>query len=454
MVLARRCPAVLVLVVVTTSGCLSAQHDTSWAERRPLGRDYATFQPVHVPTAGSARVPFEEPTGALRLKDAVRFALLRSPRLEAFSWDVRAHEARTLQAGLPPNPLIAFRSEDIFGTQNFDGTNLAETTISLGQLVELGGKRAKRRRVADLDEDVAGWDYETERIEVLTDTTQLFTSALVAQEQLALAGQLVEIARRSLALVEQEVSEGKDSPISRTRARVSLSAVVVERERLRSELDTAYSDLAAAWGSEEEHFENLEGNLETVRQPPSLKSLIARVEQNPYLARWATEIEQRKAIVALEKSQRIPNVLVAAGVRRLGATSDTAMVVGVELPIPLVDRNQGNVLAARYELARAETRRRATRLRLLTQLAAADDRLGAAFHEATALREQVLPEAEEVHKLILEEFDAGRYAYDDVLDAQRTLFRLRGQYLAALRDYHTGVADLERLIGEPLFSAP
>lgn len=454
MALARRCPAVLVLVVVTVSGCISAQHDTSWPERRPLGRDYPTFQPVHLPSAGSPREPFEEPTGALRLKDVVGFALLRSPRLEAFSWDVRAHEARTLQAGLPPNPEISFRSEDIFGTQEYEGVNLAETTVQLGQLVELGGKRAKRRRVADLDEDVAGWDYETERIEVLTDTTRLFTTALVAQEQLALAEHLVEIARRSRDLVETEVSEGKASPIARTRAQVSLSAVVVERERLRAGLDTAYSDLAAAWGSEREYFQRLDGDLDTLRQPPSLQNLIARIEQNPYLARWATEIEQRKAIVELERSQRIPDVLVAAGVRRLGATSDTAMVVGVELPIPLVDRNQGNVLAARYELARAETRRRATRLQLLTELAAADDRLGAAYHEATALREQVLPDAEAVHRQILEEFDAGRYAYDDVLDAQRTLFRLRSQYLSALRDYHIGVAELERLIGEPLFASP
>jgi cobalt-zinc-cadmium efflux system outer membrane protein len=119
--------------------------------------------------------------------------------------------------------------------------------------------------------------------------------------------------------------------------------------------------------------------------------------------------------------------------------------------LPLIDRNQGNVLAARYELARAETRRRATHLRLLAALAAADDRLGGAYHELTALREQVIPEAEDVHRLILEEFDAGRYAYDDVLDAQRTLFRLRIQYTGALRDYHTAGAEVERLIGEPLF---
>ena len=68
----------------------------------------------------------------------------------------------------------------------------------------------------------------------------------------------------------------------------------------------------------------------------------------------------------------------------------------------------------------------------------------------TALRRDVLPDAEQVQREILAAFDAGDYAYDDVLDAQRTLFRLRSQYLRALESYHVAVAQVERLIGEPL----
>jgi cobalt-zinc-cadmium efflux system outer membrane protein len=442
------------LAGMASSGCPSVHWDTSWPERRPLGADYETFRPRHLPEPGDSGPPFREPSGTIRLQQVVGYALLRNPRLSAFSWDVRAHEARTLQAGLMPNPEISFRSEDIFGTGPFHDINFAETTLQLGQLVELGGKRSKRRRVADLDEDVAGWDYETERIEVLTEATQLFATALIAQKQVELAKELVRIARESLDAVSAEVSEGLASPIEGTRARVALAAAEVERDSLRQELETAYSDLAATWGSEQEQFESLEGDVEALVEPPSLEHLISRVEKNPYLARWATEIEQRKAVVALERAQRVPDVVLAAGVRRLSTTSDTAMVFGVEMPLPLSDRNQGNILAARYELARAEERRRATRLRVLTKLAAADDRLGGAYTEARALREQVLPDAEQVHEQLLQEFDAGRYPYDDVLEAQRTLFRLRARYLAALKNYHIAVADVERLIGEPLHGAP
>jgi cobalt-zinc-cadmium efflux system outer membrane protein len=308
--------------------------------------------------------------------------------------------------------------------------------------------------VADLDEDVAGWDYETERVEVMTEATQAFAVVLAAQERLDLADELVRIADESLAKVMQEVEEGLASPIEGTRARVARSAAVVERERIRAELMTARGELAASWGSEEERFDRVSGDLEAVRQPPRLESLIARIETNPDLARWTTEVERRSAAVELERAQRIPDVALAAGVRRLSTTTDTALVFGFEVPIPLVDRNEGGILAARYELAKAEEERRAARLRVRTRLAAADDRLQSAYRTVTSLRGEVLPEAEAVFEQILAAFDAGDYPYDDVLDAQRTLFRLRGQYLEALEAYHVAVADVERLIGEPLHATP
>ncbi|MBW2314414.1 MAG: TolC family protein [Deltaproteobacteria bacterium] len=436
------------------AGCASIQRDTSWPEARPLGAGLEAYRPPRLPEARTVLGEVDEPTGVLSLRETQALALLNSPRLAAFSWDVRAHEARTLQAGLAPNPEFSFRMEDVGGTDDFHGVDSAETTIQFAQRLELGGKRARRHRVADLDEDVAGWDYETERVEVLTEVAQSFAVVLVAQERLELADELVRIAEESLATVAQEVEEGLASPIAGTRAKVALAAAQVDRDRTRAELATARSNLAAGWGSEQERFARVEGELEAVQEPPGLESLLVRMETNPDLARFATEVERRRAVVELEKSQRIQDVTVAAGVRRFSATTDTAVVFGFDVPIPLVNRNKGGVLAARYELAKAEEERRAARLRVLTNLAAADDRLQSAYREVTSLRRDVLPDAEEVHRQILEEFDAGNYAYDDVLDAQRTLFRLRGQYLKALESYHVSVAEVERLIGEPLHGAP
>jgi len=196
----------------------------------------------------------------------------------------------------------------------------------------------------------------------------------------------------------------------------------------------------------------VDGDLETVREPPTLASMFERIDRNPAIARWATEVERRRAALAVAKAERIPNVFVEAGYRRLTSVEENAAVFGVGLPLPLVERNQGGILEATYDLKKAEVEERAARLAIRTELAAADDRLRAAFAEVTSLRNDILPDAESVYTQLLADFDTGDSPYDDLLDAQRVLFVLRSQYVERLEDFHVAAADVERLIGGPLWS--
>ena len=90
--------------------------------------------------------------------------------MRAFSWEVRAGEARALQASLVPNPEIELEIEEL-KTSGDGGTGLgyAEYVISVAQAIELGGKRAKRMRLAEAERDLAAWDYEAKRVDVLTE---------------------------------------------------------------------------------------------------------------------------------------------------------------------------------------------------------------------------------------------------------------------------------------------
>ncbi|MBN8902995.1 MAG: TolC family protein, partial [Rhodospirillales bacterium] len=110
---------------------------------------------------------------------ALAQALLTNPDLGQFSYDIRSAEARTLQAGYRPNPEISVLSEDFGGSRNYAGFQGSQTTLSLSQLVELGGKRAARLRVARLDESLAAWNYEGQRLDVLTATTRAFVDVVV-----------------------------------------------------------------------------------------------------------------------------------------------------------------------------------------------------------------------------------------------------------------------------------
>ena len=440
--------AALVLVL---TGCTPPDIQTVWPEPRPLGKDIPSYRPPPQPpdTVPPARA-VTNPTGVLPLAPAQALALLQHPRLAAFGWEVRAGEARTLQASLPPNPEVEIEVEDFAGAGELQGFRGTEITIHLSQLIELAGKRQKRTRVAALERDLVGWDYEAARIEVLTQVTQAFVEVLSAQERLRLNLELVRLAEQFLRTAAERVRAGKASPVEETRAQVALSTSRIALERTQRELDAARERLVVTWGGRTPAFDSAEGTLEPIAAIPSAARLAERITQNPDIARWATEITQRQAALELAGAQRIPDPTIGGGFRHARETGDNSLVMTFSIPLPVFDRNQGGVLEARYRLAKVEEERRAAEVQVRTALAEAYGALASAFEEATRLHNEVLPGAQQAFEAISEGYRQGKFGFLEVLDAQRTLFESRGRYLEVLAAYHKAVAEVEGLIGEPL----
>ncbi len=425
----------------------------AWTEPRPLGKELATFCPPREMT--NALAPpraIEEPTGALTMRQALALALAGNPGLAAFSWDVRIGEARILQAGLIPNPEAGVEVEDVLGSGDFQGVREAQTTFALSQLIELGGKRTARVNSAKLSRDLAGWDYETRRIEVFTQTAEAFVEVLNQQQRLALTEETVGLAEKAVEAVNKRVEAARTFAVEGTKAQVALASVQIERDQTQRALDAARQRLASNWGSSQPRFERVEGNLEGTTSVPELERLMERLRQNPDIARWATEILQREANVKLEKTRRVTDVTVGGGYRRLSGPEDNAFVAGISIPLPFFNKNQGNIEEAEYQLAKASDEQRAAELRVKTSLSQTWQRLAAAAAEVAALKEKVLPGSQQSFDAVSVYYAEGRLSYLEVLDAQRTLFASRSQYFRALSDYHQAVIAIERLIGEPLVS--
>jgi cobalt-zinc-cadmium efflux system outer membrane protein len=393
--------------------------------------------------------------GAIALRDAVALALLHSPDLAAFAWETRAREARVLQAGKLPNPIVSVLLEDL-GASRIEGIDASsapvqpQTTIQLSQLVELGGKRAARRELAALDRDLAAWDYETARIDVFTQVTRAFFDVLAAQETVALTERTMQAVGEVRQSVGARVAAGAVSPIEETRAEISLAAVRVESEQARSLLGAARGRLASTWGSSEAVFLSALGDLGEVPSLPTREDLLARLADNPYLARWAAEISQRQAALAFERSKGVPDLEVIAGYRRFTDLGSNALVIGGSISLPIFDRNQGGIEEARTRLSKAYEQRRAAEARVAAALAEAYGALTSAHTAVTSLQAAVLPGAQQTFEAINEGYRLGKFGYLDVLDAQRTFIGASGQYLRALADYHKAAVEVERLIGAPL----
>jgi len=408
--------------------------------------------PFHAVASENSLQIVEEPTGTITLREVVAFALLKNPELQAFDLEVRAREARTIQASLLPNPELEATNENFAGQRAFSGFKQSQTTVTLSQVILLGGKRAKRTRVASFSKELAQWDYETKRMDILTQVAQTFADVLGAQQQLKLMQDLMGLSEQVHHTVSERVKAGKVSPIEETRAQVALSSTRIEQQRAERALKAARKRLVSTWGSTTPRFESAKGDLASVLPIPTLESLGQRVSSNPDLARWATEISRRKAVVDNEEAKAIPNITLTGGYQRMGQTSDNGLAVGFSIPLMFFDRNQGGIQEAFSKVSKAETNQRAAKVRVTTNLAQAYQAVAFAHSQAVILKNEVLPGAKKAFDAINEGYRFGKFPFLNVLDSQRTLFQAKAQYVRALTDYHKAVAGVERLIGGKLVS--
>jgi outer membrane protein, heavy metal efflux system len=390
-----------------------------------------------------------EPAGQLTLSQALALTLEQNPELAAFSWDVRSAEARILQARVWPNPELGVQAEDVAGSKQSSGFSRSQTTLQLSQLIELGGKRRARVGEAIYARELARFDYETKRLEVLKKTTQTFVEVLAGQERVRLAQENVELAFRLIPDIRQRIEAGKASAIEQTRGEVTVSAARIELDQAKRALITAQQQLAAQWGSANAQFDRVIGDLERVTYLPNLENLSLKLSRNPEVARWPLETAKREATLRLQQADAVPNLTLSAGPRYISETGEWTNVIGFSLPLPLWNRNEGAILEARAQLAKTDDEKRSAVVRLSTDLNEAYQTVARTTDEIRILKESILPGAEKTIEELQAGYRAGRFSYLEINEARRTLTAARLQYLQALSDYHKAVAEIEALTNRP-----
>jgi cobalt-zinc-cadmium efflux system outer membrane protein len=391
-----------------------------------------------------------EPNGIITLRRALALTLMNNPELKVFSLETRAAQARELQAGLWPNPELEVEVEEAGGAGDRSGFDAAETTIQLSQLIELGDKSQKRKKVASFEKQLANLDYQNKRLVIFSEAAKAFILVLKAQEKLQLSNELLKLSEQSFDAVERRVNAGKDSPLEKTRASVALANVKIMHRETQRNLEYAGKQLASFWGQDKPLFEQAAGDLNTIEQLPTLENLINQLKLTPEYARWEAEIKKSRAVLDLEKSKAVGDITIGAGIQRFNETDDNAVVFGVSIPLPLSDRNQGAKQEAAYNLARAREEQKAAWLKMQNEFNRAYQELANSLSQAASLKGEVLPGALEMFNAAKTAYQEGKVDYLNVLDAQRTLFEVRNEYIESLAVYHTAKADIERLIGQSI----
>ena len=386
-----------------------------------------------------------EPATPLTLKAALELAYGASAALSTARRELEAVAGSILQAGLMPNPRVEALIEDPRPENRL-------TAVYVNQPLELGGKRPARIAAAERRHDVASAELNAMRAEIRAAVMVAFFDVLVAQERFLLTQGLVELSQRATTAASKRVTAGKVSPVEETKARVAEASVRVELSQASTSLKMARKRLTAIWGNAMPRFERAEGQIEALPALPALKDLTARLANAPGLARAQLEVNRRQALVEVERSLRIPDVTVSLGGRRNVGLNQA--LLGVSLPIPLFNRNQGNILEALRRTDKARDELSGTEIRLNNEIAQALERLNVARQEIEILQREILPGAQSAYDAATKGFLMGKFSFLEALDAQRTLFQAKSQYLHALAEAHRSAAEIERVLGEAPDGSP
>ncbi len=389
---------------------------------------------------------------ALSLEDAIYRAMESNPELQVFKTEIKAREARTVQESLLPNPEFDIEIENFAGSGALSGFKSTEMTLAFGQLIELGGKRGERTKVAALESDLALWRYEKKRLNIITDVRRVFTQVLAAQNKLNLDRQLQELAQTFKTNIDTLVQAGRLSTAESARAQVELSNRTLAIQQSKRVLSNAKRMLAASWGSKTVNFFMVDGELSAIEILPEVESLNQALEKSPIIIEQNAVLKRQKAETELAKAQAVPDLVISAGYRRYNESDDQAFVAGLSIPLPIYDRNQGGRQEAQYRERQSEQRLQSLRIHLNTEVNNQLETMRNISAEIEMLQNIILPEAQSAYDIIQKNYRLGKYGLIDVLDAQRQLFDAEGRYLDALAEINLQIIELEGLLGQSINS--
>jgi len=425
------------IIALTSSVYISAQDSTA------VNKFYNNFlRSNNYDSLNSGKLKTTEYLG---LNKAIILGLKNNPRLKSKKLEINAFQAAALQAGLYPNPEVGVELENFLGSGEFNSFNASENTFSITQDFVLGGRLNKAEKIQLINSNIAEWELEKERLNLISEIRKSFTIISSLQHQNDLNKKLLQISRDFLINLERRIKAGKVSPAESSRASLITTSLEIQIQNTEMQFASETTRLKALLGKPNLEFTSVENICNLQYNIPQLDELSNLIIQSPTLAQFKTEMKRVKAAVGLEKSKVIPDLSVSLGLRRINETSDNVFVLGLSLPIPLFDNNKGNIQEA---LIREDQ----TKYNFSSTLNQARARLNFLYNNIKAygtmlqkLEKESIPKAKNAFKIINKGNLLGRFTVLDVLDSQRSLFELESQYVSAVAEYNRNIIELEEL---------
>ncbi len=419
----------------------------------------AAVVPVKAADAVSAAKDLSGGTNQLSLDELVAEALDKNPELNFYRAEISAAHGGQKSAGAWANPEVNAeighkRANDSVGALAGEG---AAWAVSVNQTFEYPGRLALRKAIANRDIQLAQLGFEQFKSALAARVRLLGYSLFSAQEKLTAAR---EVADRFQALTDVLVQRDPAglTPLLETRI-IEASTITLQRQAAAATItaQTALLELNQLRGQAPGTSLRISEAHLDFSKAPTLESLIAAARTNAFELRIRqAELEQQGFKVSLTQNERFPGVTVGPFIsQEKAADKETIIGLGVSIPLPLWNRNTGNIETAKAREQQAQTsliltqreiERRVMESALVLQVKLGEiskwrDDSVQQFREAAELADRhyrlgAVPVSTyvELQKQYLEAIEAMLDTKKEALDAAQTLEQLAG--LSRLVDFN------------------
>jgi len=371
-----------------------------------------------------------------------------SARAGAAAADIGAATAEERQAAARRNPEIAVELEDFSGSGRYSSFGESQTTFSLSQRIELGGQRARRVDVAAGETGAEKARSKQDALRLAAAAKQELVTLLAARQRRAISVEGLRLAHEVLAAARRRVEGGAASLADVERASIAVATATLDVSEAGHDIEVSAQRLAGLWGGRATDAACLDGRL----TPPQIAAPIpARpvvVTGNPAVAIAEAEVAVRRAEVRKARADAAPDLTVSAGVRHLAGPDEVSLVTGLNIEVPLFDRNGGSIHAAEQRLFAAQSRAQVARDDAASRIVRLREAAEAGRERAATLTTQAIPAAERAFRALSQAWRDGAASSLEVLDARRALIVLRLEQVDALAAFHRSLASLEASLGE------
>lgn len=384
-----------------------------------------------------------------QLEALERLAQDISPNLREAVAAIEVARGQAIQSGLYPNPTVNWGSPQWAGS-------ISQYFQFLTQEIVVAGKLRLNRSAGFRAVDQAEFAFLRARFDLLTTVRATFYSALASQRKVAILEGLVEIARKSQESAVKLKRGGEG-----TQPDVLLLDIELERARVallnaQAMLTAAKRQLAAAVGAPTLAIRSVQGDL--LANLPEYQYDFVRegvLENNSNIAVAEIEIDRLRILLKRARVEPIPNIFLQGGYQWQVPTPDRNQgIFQISVPVPVYNRNQGNIRAARAGISRAAEALERLRNELAGQTADAVGRHLAFRQQVERYELQILPKAHETQDLAQKGYQQGQFDFLRLLAAQKTLVEANLNYISAQEGRWTTAAEIAGLLQTELFPPP